>query len=93
MIISFGCKETEKIWYGRGSRKFPCDIQNRILRKLHQLDAAKTLEDLRNPPGNNLEQLQGDRRGQYSIRVNNQWRICFIFENGGAKFVHIVDYH
>ncbi len=93
MIISFGCNETERIWDGSGSRKFPPDIQSRILRKLHQLDAAKTLEDLRNPPGNNLESLYGDRQTQYSIRVNDKWRICFVFKGGDVEFVHVVDYH
>lgn len=93
MIISFGCDETEKIWDGYGSRKFPPDIQSRIIRKLHLIDAAKTLDDLRNPPGNNLEQLHGDRKTQYSIRVNDKWRVCFVFKSGDAELVHVVDYH
>lgn len=93
MIKSFSCKETEKIWNGASSRKFPGDMQDRALRKLRQLDAALTLEDLRNPPGNQLEALKGDRSGQMSIRINRQWRICFKWKNGEAYEVHIVDYH
>jgi toxin HigB-1 len=69
------------------------DIQNRALRKLRQLDAAKTLEDLRNPPGNRLETLKGNRAGQMSIRINDQWRICFRWSSGDAEQVEITDYH
>jgi toxin HigB-1 len=69
------------------------DIQNRALRKLRQLDAAKTLEDLRNPPGNRLETLKGNRAGQMSIRINDQWRICFRWSSGHAEQVEITDYH
>lgn len=93
MIKNISCKETEKIWNGTSSRKFPRDMQDRALRKLRQLDAALTLDDLRNPPGNNLEALKGDRSGQKSIRVNQRWRICFKWKNGEALDVHIVDYH
>lgn len=93
MIKSFKCKETEKIWNGRVSRSFPGDIQDRALRKLRQLDASQTLDDLRNPPGNRLEALRGDRTGQLSIRINNQWRICFVWEDAEARDVEIVDYH
>jgi proteic killer suppression protein len=93
MIRSFECKETERIWHGRSSRKFPADIQDRALRKLRQLDASGTLEDLRNPPGNRLENLKGNRAGQMSIRINDQWRICFLWDNGDATNVEIVDYH
>jgi toxin HigB-1 len=93
MIRSFSCKETESIWQGRSSRKFPGDIQDRALRKLRQLDAAKTLEDLRNPPGNRLEALKGNRTGQMSIRINDQWRICFRWSAGDAAQVEIADYH
>ena len=78
MIRSFGCKETEKIWEGQASRKLPQDIQNRALRKLRQLDAAMVLDDLKNPPSNHLEALKGNRKGQMSIRINDQWRVCFI---------------
>jgi proteic killer suppression protein len=93
MILSFRCKETGRIWEGRSSRKFPADIQDRALRKLRQLDASATLEDLRNPPGNRLEALKDDRAGQMSIRINNQWRICFEWTQGDATNVEIVDYH
>jgi proteic killer suppression protein len=93
MIRSFGCKETERIWQGIASRKFPADIQDRALRKLRQLDAAKTTDDLRNPPGNRLEALKGNRAGQMSLRINGQWRICFRWSDGDATDVEIVDYH
>lgn len=82
MIRSFRCRETARVWGGRASRKFPRDIQDRALRKLRQLDAARTVDDLRNPPGNRLEALKGDRRGQMSIRINDQWRICFVWAAG-----------
>jgi len=87
MIRSFKCKETERIWQGQSSRKFPGDIQDRTLRKLRQLDAAATVEDLRNPPGNRLETLKRDRAGQMSIRINDQWRICFRWSKGDADDV------
>ena len=93
MIRSFRNKETERIWWGVQSRKFPGDVQNRALRKLRQLDASLTLEDLRNPPGNQLEALRADRAGQWSIRLNDQWRICFRWSKGEAHDVEIVDYH
>ena len=93
MIRSFKGKETERIWQGQSSRRFPSGIQNRALRKLRQLDAAVTLEDLRNPPGNRLEALKGDRAGQMSIRINDQWRICFRWSKGDADDVEIADYH
>ena len=93
MIRSFRDKDTERIWRGRQSRKFPGDIQDRSLRKLRQLDASLTLEDLRNPPGNHLEPLRADRAGQWSIRINDQWRICFQWSEGEAYDVEIVDYH
>ncbi len=93
MIQEFSCKETEKVWNGKYSRKFPPDMQDRALRKLRQLDAAQTLEDLKNPPGNKLEALKGDRSEQMSIRINQRWRICFRWDDGKAFQVHIVDYH
>ena len=93
LIKTFACKETKKIWNGQRSSKLPGDIQNRALRKLRQLDAALTLEDLRNPPGNRLESLKGDRNGQYSIRIQQQWRICFTWDKDNANDVEIVDYH
>ncbi|HZZ60948.1 MAG TPA: type II toxin-antitoxin system RelE/ParE family toxin [Roseiarcus sp.] len=93
MIRSFRNKETERIWRGQQSRKFPADVRDRALRKLRQLDASLTLEDLRNPPGNQLEALKGDRTGQWSIRINDQWRICFRWFDGEVHDVEIVDYH
>lgn len=92
MIKSFACKETSKKWKGKYSKKFPSEIQNRALRKLRQLDAAITEEDLRNPPGNKLENLKGDREGYMSIRINKRWRICFKWQNGEALDVRVVDY-
>jgi len=93
MIQSFSCKETEKIWLGKNSRKLPTDIQERALRKLRQLNASSTFEDLRIPPSNHLEALSGDRKGQYSIRITKQWRLCFQWYNSHVYNVEIVDYH
>jgi toxin HigB-1 len=93
MIRSFKSKEAERIWQGHSCRTLPSDIQQRALRKLRQLDAAATIEDLRNPPGNRLEALKGGRAGQMSIRINDQWRICFRWSKGDAEDVEIVDYH
>jgi toxin HigB-1 len=93
MIRSFACKETEKIWDEEFSRKLPTQMQKLALRKLRMLDAASRLESLRVPPGNRLEALRGDRAGQYSIRINEQWRICFKWHEGYADEVEIVDYH
>ena len=93
MIRSFRSKETERIWRGQRSRKFPGDVQDRVLRKLRQLDASLTLEDLRNPLGNHLEAPSADRAGQWSIRIYNQWRICFHWSDGEPHDVEIVDYH
>jgi toxin HigB-1 len=93
MIRSFKCKETEGIWHGHASNKFPPEIQDRALRKLRQLDASRTLDDLRNPPGNRLERLKGGRSGQMNSRINDQWRICFVWVDGDAGAVEIVDYH
>ena len=93
MIQDFSCKETEKIWNGLYSKKFPDDMQERALRKLRMIDAAVVLDDLKNPPGNRLEALKGDRSEQMSIRVNQRWRICFRWDQGKAIDVHIVDYH
>ena len=93
MIVSFACDETEKIWDGLRSRHFPPDIQDRALRKLRMIDAAQVLNDLRIPPSNHLEALQGKRGGQMSIRINAQWRICFSWHGNEAHDVEIVDYH
>ena len=93
VIRSFKCKDTARVWQGQVSRKFPDEIQARALRKLRQLNAAATIEDLRNPPGNRLELLKGKRAGQMSLRINDQWRICFCWMAGDAADVEIVDYH
>ncbi|MBB3965606.1 type II toxin-antitoxin system RelE/ParE family toxin [Rhizobium metallidurans] len=93
MITSFANAETEKIWNGVRSRKLPSDIQAVALRKLRLLNQARSVDDLRNPPGNRLEALKGNRRGQHSIRINDQWRVCFIWHEGWASDVEIVDYH
>jgi proteic killer suppression protein len=93
VIRNFADRETASIWSGRRSRKLPGDIQPVALRKLRMLNQARVLEDLRIPPGNRLEALRGDREGQHSIRINDQWRICFVWEDGGAGDVEIVDYH
>lgn len=93
MIASFADKEAELIWSGRRSRKLPAEIQSRALAKLALLDAAADIEDLRNPPGNRLHDLNGDRAGQHSIAINMQWRICFVWKDGHAHDVEITDYH
>lgn len=93
VIESFKCKETKRIWNGLRSSKFPNNIQNKALRKLRLINAAQNINDLRNPPGNRLEALKGDRKGQYSIRIDRQWRICFVWNNGNVNDVEIVDYH
>ena len=93
MIRSFKCKETQRIWSGMRSRILPSEIQDRALRKLRQLDTSEHVDDLRNPPGNRLEKMIGDRAGRMSIRINDQWRICFTWKGGEAHHVEIVDYH
>jgi proteic killer suppression protein len=93
MIRSFADPETERIWTGRRSRRLPADIQTVALRKLRLLNQAKVLGDLRVPPGNRLEALKGDRTGQHSVRINERWRICFVWKEGGPSRVEIVDYH
>ena len=93
MIKSFADKETEKLFRGIQSRKLPEQIQRNALRKLLQIHAAVELDFLRVPPGNRLEALKGDRAGQYSIRINEQWRICFVWRGGDAHAVEITDYH
>jgi toxin HigB-1 len=93
VIQNFKDKETQKIFERQRSRKLPSDIQQVALRKLRMLNRAETLQDLRVPPANRLERLVGDREGQYSIRVNDQWRICFEWQDGNALDVEIVDYH
>jgi proteic killer suppression protein len=93
MIVSFRDKEAATIWSGRRSGRLPSDIQATALRKLRLLNNAKRLDELRVPPGNRLEALKGNRAGQHSIRVNDQWRICFIWKDNHAYEVEIVDYH
>jgi toxin HigB-1 len=93
MIRSFAGRETESVWLEVWSRRLPRDVQRQGLRKLAYIDQAAKIEDLRNPPGNRLEQLTGNRAGQWSIRINDQWRICFRWSEGGVENVEIVDYH
>jgi len=93
MIKSFKCKETKKIWSGNISLRLPRNIQQIARRKLRMLNSALQLHDLRIPPNNRLEALRGDRLGQYSIRVNDQWRVCFKWDNGNVLDVIIEDYH
>lgn len=93
MLRSFADKETERVWRRERARKLDRGTQRAALRKLLILDAAETLDDLRVPPGNRLEKLKGDRAGSYSVRVNQQWRICFSWTEAGPEGVEIVDYH
>lgn len=93
MIKSFGSKETEKIWLGEISKKLPFDIQKKARIKLRIINNSISLIDLKIPPSNRLELLKGGRKGQYSIRINDQWRICFIWNEGHAYNVEILDYH
>ena len=93
MLRSFRDKDTEALWHRKRSRKLDQQLQRAAGRKLAMLDAAEVLADLRVPPGNRLEKLAGDRVGQYSIRVNQQWRICFRWTDAGPEDVEITDYH
>ncbi|WP_054951872.1 type II toxin-antitoxin system RelE/ParE family toxin [Flaviflexus massiliensis] len=93
MIRSFGNKDTERLWRRERVRSIDPRIHRVALRKLRQVGSAKSLEDLRVPPGNRLEALKGDRVGQHSIRINDQWRICFVWTDAGPEEVQIVDYH
>jgi proteic killer suppression protein len=93
MIEGFKCKETEKIFGRQYSRKLPSMIQKIAFRKLRMLHRSSTVEDLRVPPGNRLEALSGNRSGQHSIRINSRWRICFVWRDGNAHEVEIVNYH
>jgi toxin HigB-1 len=93
MIVGFADKETAGIWNGLRSRRLPTDIQAAALRKLRMLNQARALADLTVPPGNRLEALKRDRQGQHSIRINDQWRICFSWNLGNVSDVEIVDYH
>ncbi|MCJ7997972.1 type II toxin-antitoxin system RelE/ParE family toxin [Rhizobium cremeum] len=93
MIRSYASALTEAVASGKAPKGFPADLLRRAIVKLTLIDNAFALNDLASPPGNRLEALKGDRRGQHSIRINDQWRICFVWVNGGAENVEIVDYH
>ena len=95
MILSFANTptKTERIWSGKRGKRHPPDVQDRALDKLKMLNRAKNLDDLRNPPGNRLHELKRDRKGQHSISINDQWRICFVWKDGNAYDVEIADYH
>lgn len=93
MIKTFADKQTEKVWNREFSKKLPTDIQKAARRKLIMVNAASVLSDLKIPPNNQLEKLSKDRKGQHSIRINDQWRVCFRFDKGDAYEVEIVDYH
>lgn len=93
MIVSFRDKETERLWRSSRSRRLPAELHRRAFAKLGILNAAITLENLRVPPGNQLENLRGDRAGQHSIRINNQYRVFFVWRQGNAFDVEVADYH
>jgi proteic killer suppression protein len=93
VLKSFADKETEKIWNLQHSKRLPIDIQQRALNKLAMISQAAVLDDLKVPPANRLEALKGDRSGQFSIRINQQWRICFRWKDGNAHDLEITDYH
>lgn len=92
MNKTFRCRDTESLFNGKRVSRF-ANIERVALRKLEQLDLASKIEDMRAPPGNNLEALMGNRKGQWSLRINDQWRVCFRFINGDALDIEIVDYH
>jgi proteic killer suppression protein len=93
VIQTFRDRETERLFDRNPSRKLGANVQRAALRKLRILDAAVTLQDLRVPPGNRLEKLKGNRAGQHSIRINDQWRVCYVWDSGDAYDVEITDYH
>jgi proteic killer suppression protein len=93
MIKSFNDKDAEKIFKGIASKRLPVDIQTRTFNKLTSINAARVIEDLRIPPSNHLEALKGDRNGQYSIRINDQYRICFYWNDNNAENIEVADYH
>jgi|TARA_B110000438_G_scaffold298514_1_gene346911 proteic killer suppression protein len=93
MIADFACDETKQIYLGRYARRLPNQIHRTARRKLLYLDEALDINDLRSPPGNRLEQIHGDREGQWSIRINEQWRLCFVWNGHNASSVEIIDYH
>jgi proteic killer suppression protein len=93
VIAGFACKDTERLYHGERIRRWPDDLSRAARRKLVQLAASSVLADLKVPPGNHLEALRGDRKGQHSIRVNDQWRLCFIWKGDAAHDIELVDYH
>jgi proteic killer suppression protein len=93
MIVSFGSKETKKIWEGERAKGFPIELQGMARRKLRMLNNSQNIADLQIPPSNKLEKLKGDLKEYYSIRINNQWRIIFKWDKGNASDVEMVDYH
>jgi proteic killer suppression protein len=93
VIVTFRDADTQRLWKTGGSRRIPAALRRPAARKLAMLNAASTLESLRVPPGNHLEALSGDRQGQHSIRINDQYRVCFVWREGAAHDVEIVDYH
>ena len=93
VIRSFKSRSAEEVWHGEVVRKWPVELQKVVRRKLRILNNAQNLSDLRVPPGNRLEALKGDRAGQFSIRINDQWRICFEWREGDVYEVEVVDYH
>jgi len=93
VIRSFADRDTERLWQGESVRRIPGNVQDRALIKLRLLNAATRLDDLRMPPGNRLEPLKGNRAGQWSIRINQQWRVCFVWRESWSDHVEIVDYH
>ena len=93
MIKSFRDKETERLWKGRKTKAVPPDVRERALAKLVSIDIATNVEELKAPPGNRLKKLSGDREGEWSIRINQQYRVCFVFEGGDAYEVEVTDYH
>ncbi|WP_167149044.1 type II toxin-antitoxin system RelE/ParE family toxin [Actinomyces sp. ZJ308] len=93
MVRTFGSKDTERLWHRERVPSIDSRIQRTALSKLRQIASVHSVDELRVPPGNRLEMLKGDRAGQYSIRINDQWRICFMWTNAGAEEVEIVDYH
>ena len=93
MIQGFACRHTQRLWIERQIGRFPSDLAERALAKMAQLDAAGRLNDLRVPPSNHLEALKGDRKGQHSLRVNGQWRLCFVWTAAGPTGIELIDYH
>ena len=93
MIQGFACRRTQRLWTERETGRFPPDLAERALAKMAQLDAAGRLDDVRVPPSNHLEALKGDRKGQHSLRVNGQWRLCFLWTAAGPSGIELIDYH